>query len=358
MPFELGTPVDIATQGFLTGLPLNIGTQGFINLIIEEFGDVTLGGCAPQISVIGGVTTFYYPASDGAVFGGEAAVTVKIGGQIDVDYPASGGLVTGGVGSWTVLLDGKLIATHQASGGIRTGGEASVVAKVSGQTSVIYTAQGILLMSGTAKQEFVAFLKTIFPPQPPLPGPPDPPPLRPLPSDVDLFPPITQFQKDDISSGLLELGGCRMHVYPLQLFGNRDWEFVILLRPWSIAVDFAIAVWVSDTPLGKPVGRKVHITFREITYFYIKEKTLEVWQGEERVFHAIIDLPSQGNYFLHIDNLENRKVNKYAMKIETYIYGQTIFDGDTTIFDLVNDTETVFDKIGEFGQNPEGDVEL
>ena len=90
----------------------------------------------------------------------------------------------------------------------------------------------------------------------------------------------------------------------------------------------------------------------------IKEKTLEVWQGENRIFNTTIDLPSQGNYFLHIDNLENRKVNKYAMKIETYIYGQTIFDGDTTIFDLVNDTETVFDKIGEFGQNPEGDVEL
>ena len=81
MPFELGTPLDIATQGLLTNLPLNVGTQGLINLIVEQFGDITTGGCAPQISVIAGVTTFFYPASGGALFGGEAAVTVKIGNK-------------------------------------------------------------------------------------------------------------------------------------------------------------------------------------------------------------------------------------------------------------------------------------
>ena len=280
------------------------------------------------------------------ILGGEAAVTTKIGGIIILSYPGTGGLVTGGVAPHATVIDGQLIASYQATGNIDIGGVASVIAKVAGQTSVIFTADGRILVSGTAKQEFVKFLKDLFPSQPPLPGPPPVAPLT-LPSYVDEQAPITQFQKDDISSGLLEVSGGQMHLFPLQLFGNRDWEFVILLRPWSRTVDFALEIWISDTPLGNPIERKVNITFRKITYFYIKEKSLEVWQGEIRVFHAIIDLQSQGDFFLHIDNLENRKVNKYAMRLETFIYGQTIFDGDTTIFDLLNQTETQFDLIKE-----------
>lgn len=355
--FQVGTALDIATQGFLTGVPLSIATQGLLEPIVIDFGDLNTGGAAPHITVIGGITTFYYPGSGGQLLGGEAPVTVKIGGVITPTVPGIGGLTLGGDASFTSLLSGQLIASYQATGNIDTGGVASVIAKIAGQTSVVFTADGLILVSGTAKQEFVKFLKDLFPLQPPLPGPPPVAPLT-LPSDVVLQDPITQFQKDDISSGLLEVGGGQMHLFPLQLFGNRDWEFVILLRPWSRAVDFALEVWISEKPLDKPIGHKVNITFREITYFYIKEKSLEVWQGETRIFHAIIDLQSQGDFFLHIDNLENRPVNKYAMKIETFIYGQTIFDGDTTIFDLVNDTETVFDQIGEFGRKTEGDVEL
>ncbi len=344
--FQVGSALEIATQGFLTNISLSICYHGLLKPIVEQFGDITTGGCAPQISVIGGITAFYYPGAGGQLLGGEALVTVKIGGVLTPSVPGIGGLTLGGGALSTTLITGQLIASYEATGTITTGGVASVISKVAGQTSVVFTADGLILISGTAKQEFVKFLKDLFPLQPPLPGPPPVAPLI-LPSDVVQKDPITQFQKDDISSGLLEVGGGQMHLFPLQLFGNRDWEFVILLRPWSRAVDFALEVWISEKPLDKPIGRKVNITYREITYFYIKEKTLEVWQGETRVFHAIINLQSQGNFFLHIDNLENRKVNKYAMKIETFIYGQTIFDGDTTVFDLLAQTETQFDLITE-----------
>lgn len=355
--FTLGLPRDIATMGFLRGASISIATRGFVAPIGGKIGDLETGGAAPHVVILNGIATFYYLGSDGLNIGGEAPVVTKIGGVTIPTVPGVGGVETGGFASFTTLLNGQFIAHYKADGLINMRGTATVVSKIAGQTSAVYVAAGLLLVSGEAKQEFIKFLKDLFPPQPPLPGPPPVAPLT-LPEYVIEQDPITQFQKDDISSGLLEVGGGQMHLFPLQLFGNRDWEFVILIRPWSRAVDFTLEIWISDKPLGAPIGRIVNVTYREITFIYIKEKSMEVWQGENRIFHAIVDLQSQGNFFLHVDNLENRKVNKYAMKIETFIYGQTIFDGDTTIFDLVNDTETVFDRIGEFGRETEGNVEL
>lgn len=350
--FQVGKAIDIATQGFLTGVPLSIATQGLLEPIIAKIADIILSGAAPHITVIGGLTTFFYPGSSGLFIGGDALVTTKIGGVISPSVPGLGGLELGGLAPIVTSIGGQLIAHYPASQGATFGGAASVVSKIAGQTSAVHVAQGLILVSGTAKQEFVKFLKDLFPAQPPLPGPPPVAPLI-LPEHVIEQDPITQFQKNDISSSLFEIGGEQMHLFPLQLFGNRDFEFVIIIRPWSIAVDFALETWVSNKPLGKPIGRKTNITFREMTFFYIKEETLEVWQNENRIFHAVIDLQNNGDFFFHVDNLENRKINKYAMKVETFIYGQTIFDGDTTIFDLVNQTETVFDKIGEVERETE-----
>lgn len=360
MVFNRGSPKSIATMGFLAGapgsltFPISVATRGWI-ITTAKIADIVLLGSAPTTTVINGLTTYFYPGSDGLKLSGIALVTTKINGIISPTIPGLGGIILSGIASTVTIINGKFIADYQpVTDNIILGGSATVVAKLAGQTSVVYVGNGIILISGSAKQEFITFLKTLHPLQPPLPGPLEPAALI-LPEYVVEQKPIIQFQKNDISSNLYEIGGEQLHLFQMQLFGNRDFEFVMLIRPWSIAVDFVLETWISDTPLGKPIGKKTNITFREITFFYIKEETLEVWQGEKRIFHAIIDLQNNGNYYFHVDNLENRKINKYAMKIETFTYGQT---KPTTIIDLVNQTETVFNSIGEFGRITEGNVEL
>ena len=95
--------------------------------------DITVGGCAPIVVTLAGVTQYCsQPSGLGTVqTGGDAITVVALNGILRVCYPATGGITTGGEANVAVKLDGVTTWCYIATGGVTMGGEADVTATIS-----------------------------------------------------------------------------------------------------------------------------------------------------------------------------------------------------------------------------------